>query len=81
MSAEPDANKANGEAQAARNRRALYEIYISAHRRPVSNLYAGRLYLAVRSCGDRYVLDLILVALGVAFFAVSILYTIACNRL
>ena len=49
--------------------------------RRVSNLYAGRTYLAARGSGDRFMFDLILVALGVAFFAVSILYTIACNRL
>jgi len=39
-----------------------------------------RLYPAPRS-GDRMMFDAAMVALGVAFFVMGILYTAACNRL
>jgi len=59
----------------------LYEIYIYVHPRTVSNLYAQRNYSIVLFCGDPFMLDLVMVALGTGFFAVSILYTITCNHL
>ncbi len=31
--------------------------------------------------GDRFMLDVALVALGIGFFVAAILYTSACNRL
>ena len=51
------------------------------HLRTVSNLYADRAYQIGWTYGDPFMLDLVMVALGVGFFAVSILYAIACNHL
>jgi len=58
-----------------------YEIFICAHPRPVSNLYADMPYQRGWTSGDSFMLDLTMVVLGVGFFVVSILYTTACNRL
>lgn len=59
----------------------FYEIYIFVHPRTVSNLYADRPYQIGWTNGDPFMLDLVMVALGLGFFAVSILYAIACNHL
>ena len=59
----------------------LYKITISRPPRALSNLYAERTYLFVLNSGDRFMLDVALVALGIGFFVAAILYTSACNRL
>jgi hypothetical protein len=59
----------------------LYEITISRPPRSLSNLYAERTYLFALNSGASFMLDVTLVALGIGFFVVAILYTSACNRL
>jgi hypothetical protein len=49
--------------------------------RTVSNLYAERTYIPALNSGDRNMFDVALVALGIGFFVVAILYTSACNHL
>ncbi len=57
----------------------IYDIYTSRPLRRHSNLYRPRTIL--RAATEDDMLDLAMIALGIGFFAVSVLYVRACNRM
>jgi hypothetical protein len=59
--------------------RSIWDLYGSVLS-PHSNLYANETITA-RPRRGRFMLDVILVAAGFGFFALAILYTVACDRL
>jgi hypothetical protein len=51
------------------------------HLKGVSRKKGSLVYLARRAPKEASMLDLIMLAIGLAFFALSVGYTIACDRL